>query len=122
VTASRILILPIRAPLLQCLGDFAVNFHRNQKSIGVGYYGPQKAQQPIETPSPFSRHSQKFVRVPQMPLGISTEFRPIDVEEAETLHDRWSFGLQAADLIVSLTRQEAAKRFVGGSKICLPKP
>jgi hypothetical protein len=27
--------------------------------------------------------------------------------------DRWSFGLQAADLIVSLTRQEAAKRFFG---------
>lgn len=27
--------------------------------------------------------------------------------------DRWSFGLQAADLVVSLTRQEAAKRFFG---------
>jgi hypothetical protein len=27
--------------------------------------------------------------------------------------DRWSFGLQAADLVVSLTRQEAAKKFFG---------
>jgi hypothetical protein len=27
--------------------------------------------------------------------------------------DRWSFGLQPADLIVSLTRQEVAKRFFG---------
>ena len=27
--------------------------------------------------------------------------------------DRWSFGLQAADIVVSLVRQEAAKRFFG---------
>jgi len=27
--------------------------------------------------------------------------------------DRWSFGLQAADMVVSLTRQEAAKQFFG---------
>jgi hypothetical protein len=34
--------------------------------------------------------------------------------------DRWSFGLQPADLIVSLTRQEVAKRFLGLTTSTVP--